>query len=428
MLSQVEILSSQKIALDVVDKLDLLNNPQFQADKKSAIGSVVGGVKSIVNFRTWFTPEDVAASKELARQSAADALVRGLNASRVGRTYVLSIDYTSHSPELAAKVANEVAESYLADQLDSKYEATRRASEWLQQRIEELKQKSLETDMAVQKFKSTNNLISTGGQLISDQQLSQLNSQLILAQTSLANAKAEYDRVKSITDSGQLDASVTEALNSTVINGLQDKYLDASRRAADIASRLGEDHLQAVRLRNEMQEYRRLMFEELNRIASSKASTLKVAADRESDLENQVKQATSVSADANDAQVQLRQLERESDTYKTLYGTFLQRYQEATQQQSFPITEARIISKATPPQKRASRRRSWFSPFLSLPVFSQAPPLAATENIATAISARAIRSARRSASNISDRFRLKRMCSTKPKAQPLTVLRRTTQG
>jgi succinoglycan biosynthesis transport protein ExoP len=106
-----------------------------------------------------------------------------------------------------------------------------------------------------------------------------------------------------------------------------------------------------------MSEYQRLMFDELRRIAESYKSTLEVARGREKSLETQVTQATGISASANDSQVQLRELEREADTYKKLYETFLQRYQEAVQQQSFPVTEARVISNPTVPDKPSSPKK-----------------------------------------------------------------------
>lgn len=349
-LSQIEILRSRKIALAVVDNLDLLDDADFNAAHRSMIGRVVGVARSVVDFKSWFVSKDVAEDAEIARDRAADALLKGMEASRVGRTYVLSISYTSTSAFLAARIANGFAEAYLSDQLDSKYDATRRASDWLQKRIEELRQKSLETDLAVQKFKAQKGLISTGGELITDQQLTQLNAQLVSAQAEAASTKAKYDRIQNIIKSGQMDASVADSLNSSVITELQMKFLDASRRQADIASRLGEKHFQAVRLKTEMQDYKRLMFEELARIAEAYNSNYKVDLAREQTLKAEVVKATNVSANANDSQVQLRELEREADTYKSLYETFLQRYQEATQQQSFPITEARIISGAKIPQ------------------------------------------------------------------------------
>src|SRR5690606_6902414 len=113
-----------------------------------------------------------------------------------------------------------------------------------------------------------------------------------------------------------------------------------------------------IRLRGEMREYQRLMFEELGRIAQSYRSNVDVAKSREKSLNDSVAQATGISASANETQVQLRELEREAETYKNLYQTFLQRYQEAIQQQSFPVTEARIISRATNPEHPSHPRKA----------------------------------------------------------------------
>jgi len=343
-LSQVELLKSEKIAQSVSDKLDLKNDNRFMAGVTGPLQDTMVFVRSVLDFRKWFASADVPQSQEEISDQIVDRLASNVNVQRVGRTYVLEISYASPFPEMSAQIAKAYADAYLTDQLDSKYDATRRASDWLQIRIGELRQKSLETDMAVQKFRAEKGLISTNGQLVTDQQLTQLNSQLIIAQAETANADARYKRIKNIVDSGQMDGAVTDVLSNAVITDLQGKFLEASRKEADITSRLGSRHVQAIRLRTEMGEYKRLMFEELNRIAQTYRSTHQVALGRQKSLEEQVAQATGISTSANDSQVQLRELEREAETYKNLYQTFLQRYQEAIQQQSFPITEARIIS------------------------------------------------------------------------------------
>lgn len=356
-LSQVELLKSEKIALAVSKNLDLANNELFVNGKAGILGSAIQAIRSVVDIRTWFGSEPPAASEAQMQRGIVDQLLAGLGVTRVGRSYVLEISYTSPDPALAASIAKAYAEAYLADQLDSKYEATRRASGWLQARIAELRQKSLEADRAVQKFRAEKGLIATDGQLITDQQLAQLNTQLIAARAESANAEAKYNRIKSILDSGDMDAAVTESIESEVISQLRAKYLDASRKQADIAGRLGDKHVQAVRLRSTMGEYKRLMFEELSRIAQSYRSTNQVALTRQTSLEQQVAAAMGVSATANDAQVQLRELERESETYKNLYQTFLQRYQESIQQQSFPVTEARIITNPAIAEKPSSPKK-----------------------------------------------------------------------
>ena len=356
-LSQVEILKSEKIAEAVSEKLHLRDDPRFTAGPSGPLQQAIVFARTILDFRKWFASADLPQSQDDISSQIIDQLTGSLGVQRVGKSYVLELSYTSPFADLSASIAKAYAEAYLTDQLDSKYDATRRASDWLQLRIAELRQKSLETDMAVQKFKAEKGLITTDGQLVTDQQLTQLNSQLIIATADTASANARYTRIRNILDSGQMDGAVTDVLSSTVITDLQQKFLEASRKEADISSRLGANHVQAIRLRREKSEYKRLMFEELSRIAQTYNSSYQVALGRQKSLEDQVAQAKGISASANDSQVQLRELEREAETYKNLYQTFLQRYQEAIQQQSFPVTEARIISEAKAERRPSAPRK-----------------------------------------------------------------------
>jgi polysaccharide biosynthesis transport protein len=358
-LSQVELLKSDTIGLATVDRLKLQDNTQFMSSGGSLVGTVTSSIKALIASigLSSKSSDEFIDPVEAKRRSALSRLQDSLAIQRIGRAYVLEIAFTSPSPSLAATIANAVAESYLNDKLDAKYQATRRAGEWLQDRIEELRQQSLASDLAVQKFRAANGLVTAGNGLVSDQQLTELNSALIVARADTARAQARYDRIQEILASGQTDAIVTDALDSSVINTLRQKYLEASKLESEITRRLGPDHVQAVRLRQEMSEYNRLMFDELKRIAESYQSELEVARSRERNITEGVLKATSVSVTASETQVQLRELERSSEAYKNLYQTFLQRYQEALQQQSFPVTEARIISKAVGPNGPSSPRK-----------------------------------------------------------------------
>lgn len=347
-LSQVELLKSQTIALSVVDKLQLIDDPQFQASFGSLYKSAYRSVVKIFSVSQWFSSDDVDANADIEerKRDAAAGVQGNIDVTRVGRSYVLTVEYVSPFPTLSQKVANALGDAYLEDSLNSKYEATRRASNWLLERIAELRQQALDTDLAVQKFKSAHGLVTAGDQLVSDQQLSELNSALIVAQSDVAKSKAKLQRIEQIIASGQSDAIVSDVLDSSISNELRTKYLNASKLEAQISAKLGPRHVQAVRLRAEMDEYKRLMFDELNRIAQGYRSEVDVAEAREKTLAASVADATGVSANANETMVQLRELEREAETYRNLYQTFLQRYQEAVQQQSFPLTDARIISRA----------------------------------------------------------------------------------
>lgn len=356
-LSQVEVVQSETIAAAVVDRLRLATNPLFATQQASLSRQIRQTLAHLFNPSAWFSGETAIEDEAVrARLRAIETVRDDMRVSRLGRTYVLSIGYTSRDADTSAAVANGIAEAYLLDKLNSKYDATRRASDWLLERIDELKHKALDSDLAVQRFRNGNGLVSAGGMLISDQQLSELNSQLIILRTDTARARARYARIKAIIDSGRTDAIVDDVLESSISNELRGKYLEASKLEAEISNRLGRNHVQAVRLRNEMAEFQRLMFEELGRIAESYQSDVEVSETRETALEESVRSAQGVSAIAGETQVQLRELERTADTYKNLYQTFLQRYQEAIQQQSFPITDARVISQAGTPDRPSAPR------------------------------------------------------------------------
>jgi succinoglycan biosynthesis transport protein ExoP len=239
----------------------------------------------------------------------------------------------------------------LADQLNAKYEATKRASHWLEERMAELKQKAVSSDFAVQKYKEDHNLIASGGKLINEQQLNELNTQLILARAETARAEARFKRIDSIVRSHETVAIVSEAIGNSIIAQLRTKYLDASKRESEISAKLGKDHSLAVSLRQEMAEYERLMFEELGRLAEGYRSEVKIAKSKEDSLAASLDRLVSVNANENKVLVGLRELEREGEAFRNLYQSYLQRYQEALQQQSFPIIEARIITSASPPTK-----------------------------------------------------------------------------
>lgn len=150
------------------------------------------------------------------------------------------------------------------------------------------------------------------------------------------------------------EATVTDTLRSDVVSKLRSQYLDISNREADLSAKYGPNHQAAVNLRNQMFEIGRSITAELGRLAETYKSDYEIAKQREDDVQRSLDEAVSKSQITGQAQVQLKELESNSQTYRSLYENFLQRYTESIQQQSFPITEARVISTASKPLKRSS--------------------------------------------------------------------------
>ena len=277
---------------------------------------------------------------------AVGAVMGGLSVKRVGLTYVIEIGFQSKSTVGAAQIANAVVEAYIRDQLDAKFQATRRASAWLQDRIAELKEQSANAERAVEDFKEKNNMVSADGRLVNEQQVAELSSQLVLARKRTADAQSRFDRIQTILKGDTVDATVSDSLNNSVVNRLREKYLDDANKEADWSARFGPNHLAAVNLRTQMKGILASICEELVRLAETYKSDLVIAKNSQDAAQKELAGAVAQSQEANQVKVTLRQLESSAKTYRTQYDSFLQRYQEMVEQQSFPVTEARMISAA----------------------------------------------------------------------------------
>ncbi len=350
--TQVEVLKSDNIGLAVIRKLHLVDDPEF-------VGPSTGLVSTIFKFLPSFSSRKEAPKSEFELEQTALAYFNGARSVvRQGLTYVIDVGFTSLNPDKAARIANAIVDAYIEDQLDAKYQAARRAGVWLMDRIKELRTQATAAERAVVDFKEKNNIVDTGGvggKLVSEQQLTEVNSQLILATAAAAEAKARLDRIRAVMKQDVPDASVTDALHSEVINKLRQQYLEYAQREAIFAQKYGANHLATIGLRTQMQELRRSIDDEMRKIAGSYESDYEIARTRENSLRNSLSNAVMESQTSGMAQVQLRELKSNADSARALYDNFLQRYMEAVQQQdAIPISETRLISPATPPLLKSS--------------------------------------------------------------------------
>ena len=204
---------------------------------------------------------------------------------------------------------------------------------------------------AVVQFREKNNIVDVaGGRLLNDQQLSELDSQLILAQAATAQAKARYYRLREIMTENVPDASVADVFQNQTIIKLRGQYLDLTAREAIWEEKYGPNH--------PIQEILRSIQDEMRKIEESYKSDYEIAQAREQSLSKSVGAVVSQSQTTNLAQIQLGELQSRAQTSKMLHDNFLQRNLEAVQQQSFPITEARLISPAETPLSKSYPKTS----------------------------------------------------------------------
>ncbi|MEH2491800.1 polysaccharide biosynthesis tyrosine autokinase [Bradyrhizobium sp. AZCC 2230] len=345
--SQVEIITSDDLIRYVVRRMKLTEDPEFNGSDPGLIPAIIGRVIGLFG-------SDGPASKERIERGTVGAVQANLKVERLLTTYVLSASFRSRDPDKAAQITNEIADAYIVGALDAKYQSTKRASEWLQQRSAELREQATASDRAVQTFKSQNNIVGTSRGLMNEQQLTDVNTQLIQARAATSEAKARLDRIDGISDKDLAQPTVTDALNNPVITRLRAQYLDLSAQYSDWSTRYGKTHQASVNLASRMDELRKSIADEVKRIGDAYRSEYEIAKSRETSLEENLKNLVSQAGSTGQAQVKLRDLESAADTYRNLYNSFLEKQQQALQNQSFPISESRIISTAVKPDRKSS--------------------------------------------------------------------------
>src|SRR6185437_12967703 len=168
--SQVSVIQSVAVLQRVVNELKLYQDPEFGPH-----ASLLDSILSIFSAPapTNQSAEDIAKAKTV--EFLAD---KRLKVARQGLAYIIGIDVSSESPEKAAKIANSVADSYLVELVRGKYDTNKIAASWLNKQLDELKSRVQASDKAVEQFRAANNLITTQGQTVNDQQLTDLNNKL----------------------------------------------------------------------------------------------------------------------------------------------------------------------------------------------------------------------------------------------------------
>jgi succinoglycan biosynthesis transport protein ExoP len=354
--SEIELVRSEPVALSVINDLGLAKDPAFLGSQ-SFFGAVL-------EFASHFfsASKPTLLSESEATRAALGVLSKNLAVKRIGFSYHLSIQYRSKNPDRAAQIANAIAAAYIAEQLEGKYDSTRRATQWLQGRIEELDQKQALAERAVVDFKKQNNMIRADGKLVNEQEIAELNSQLGAAHKQTSEAKARLDRIDAVIRDDSFDIktgpTVADTLNNPVITQLRTKYLEVVNREANFARKYGANHLAVVNLQEQIRGLRASILEELKRFRESYLSNYEIAKQEEQELEKRLAKAISRSELINQAQVPLSSLESSAQNYRTTYDNFRQRYTESLQQQSFPISDARILTLASPPSSKSSPKRA----------------------------------------------------------------------
>ena len=177
--SQIEVLKSLNVAAYVVKQLRLAEDPQFILSGDGLIDRLLNTVDRLLTRFGWQAPEPKTAAERVGETIG--AFTNQLDVRRIGTSYIMKIDFRSRNREQAVKIADAMVDAYIFDQLNAKYQANRRTGDWLQERLQTLREQAATAERAVIEFKAKNNIVTAGNTLMDEKQLADLHGQLAAA-------------------------------------------------------------------------------------------------------------------------------------------------------------------------------------------------------------------------------------------------------
>jgi polysaccharide biosynthesis transport protein len=338
--SQVQLLLSRDLAREVIRKNKLAERPEFDP--------VLQGFPRLKSLLALFgigrdpfslTPEE----------RVLDAYFDRFTAYAVDKSRVVVIEFQSIDPDLAARVANSIAESYLVLQQDARQEQAKSASQWLSGEIDNLRRKVADDESRVEDFRSKSSLfVGTNNTTLSNQQMGELNTQLNNARALKSDAESKARLIREMLQSGKPIES-SEIFNSELIRRLAEQRVTLRAQLAEQSSTLLDGHPRIKELKAQLADLDRQLREEASKISRSLDNDARIAGGRVEGLSASLEQLKKQATSTNGQDVQLRALEREAKAQRDLLESYLAKYREANTRENIDAAPAdgRIISRAT---------------------------------------------------------------------------------
>jgi len=337
--SQVQLVLSRDLAREIIRKNKLADRAEFDP--------VLGGLSPIKSLLALFgigrdpfsmTPEE----------RVLDAYYDRLTAYAVDKSRVIVVEFQSRDPELAARIASSIADSYLVLQQAARQEQAKAASQWLSGEIDNLRNKVAEAEARVEDFRSKSSLfVGTNNTTLSNQQMGELNTQLNNARALKSDTESKARLIREMLQGGKpIEAS--EVLNSELMRRLSEQRVTLRAQLAEQSSTLLDNHPRIKELKAQLSDLDREIRDEASKISRSLDNDVRIAGGRVEGLSAGLDQLKKQAASSNGQDVQLRALDREAKAQRDLLESYLAKYREANTRENIDAApgDGRVISRA----------------------------------------------------------------------------------
>ncbi|MFO1190216.1 MAG: polysaccharide biosynthesis tyrosine autokinase [Alphaproteobacteria bacterium] len=360
--TEAAVIGSRGLAAKVVERAKLADHPLFNPElAPPRKGWVTPVFETIQVWIDHAFPSPQAPPGSLASRTPADAqrqldeeivtiYLAGLTVMPSPRARVIRVGYASPDPVLAARLANLAADVYIENSVATKGEATQRANAWLGDRVNELRERLIESERRLETFRRSTGIVEIGQSSVAAQQLAEISSQLSIARTRRAEAAARFDQVDSLVKSGAGVETAAAVLDAPLIHRLREQETEVLRKIAELRTKVRDNHPSMTLIQSELKDLQGKITAEVAKIAANLKNELQIAQVREANLNREVQILERRLNQERETEVTLRAMESEVRANKQLYDALLQRLKETGVQEDTPQkAESRVISPAALP-------------------------------------------------------------------------------
>jgi polysaccharide biosynthesis transport protein len=371
--TQYNVLQSRSLARRTIHSLKLAEREEFGAEpaepKFSVMASVGGALTALTDtVASGFSRKDKHPDSEEtlipgidetdAESRAIDAFAARLKVAPVRNSRIVDVRFRSTDPVLAASVVNTLARGYIEQNLEYKFMSSKEATDWLGERLGEQRREVEKAEVALQRYKETNDAIALEDrQNIYVQKLSDLNAAVTRAKTERLEREALYNQLRGIQSNSAALDTFPAILANPFIQQLKAEVSDFQRQAAAMGERLGERHPDMVKLRTSLQTAEAKLQGEIGKVVQSVRNQYLAAQTQERSLvaalESQKREALSM----NRKGIEYGVLAREVESTRQIYDSLLQRARETGVSAELKTSNIRVVDAAERPRDPASPRR-----------------------------------------------------------------------
>jgi len=340
--SQVALLQSVDLIKQVARDMKLYERAEFDP---SADPSIV--TRILVMTGMMKNPLDVPPEERVLKE-----FTQKLQVYQVEKSRVVAVQFSSKDPALAAAIPNAIAQVYQNLQSGAKLDSTSETAKWLEPEIANLREKVRDAESKVAAYRASSDLFTTGQQnTFSEQQLNDISAEIARVRGERANAEARAKSVREALASGRNVDTLAEVVGSQMIQRLKETQSGIEGQISDLSTQLLDGHPRIKSLRSQLDGIRAQIRTETQKVLASLESEANVSRLREQQLLQQLNTLKADTANTEEKQVGLKDLEREATAQRQLLETYLARYREAVSQQDMNASpaDARVISRATMP-------------------------------------------------------------------------------